>query len=118
MAKKFENSISDALIGFWENYFGWGRATRAEYWWCALIYGVCVSNVLSLYFPALYIIWFFATLIPNICLGARRLHDTGHSYWNILWAFLPIIGWIILLVFLCQPGDLKANKYGPARLKK
>lgn len=117
MAKKFENSISDALIGYWENYTGWGRATRTEYWMCILVYGLCVSQILSLS-PLLSLIWLLVTIVPGFCLLARRLHDTGRSNWNYLWILLPVIGWVIILVFLCQKGDTKANKYGPARLKK
>ncbi len=54
-----------------------------------------------------------AVLIPSIAVMVRRLHDTNHSGWWWFLILIPIIGWIILLVFLCtdsMPGD---NKYGP-----
>ena len=46
--------------------------------------------------------------------GVRRLHDTGRSGWWILIGFIPVIGWLVLLVFMfmdSQPGD---NEYGPS----
>jgi uncharacterized membrane protein YhaH (DUF805 family) len=112
-APKFENSLKDALVNYWVDFFGWGRATRAEYWWVVLFYNIIGSAVLT---PIVGILWSLATLIPGFTLGARRLHDTGRSNWNILWCFLPIIGWIILLVYLCQPGEKKSNKWGAPRI--
>lgn len=116
MVKKFNNTLEDALVGFWHNYIGWGRATRAEYWWAALFYGLICSTLAEAFGLANW--WLYVTLVPSFCLFARRLHDTGRSNWNMCWHLLPIIGQIILLVFMCQKGSTTKNKYGPARLKK
>ncbi|MDR2934962.1 MAG: DUF805 domain-containing protein, partial [Candidatus Adiutrix sp.] len=46
-------------------------------------------------------------------LGIRRLHDIGKSGWWLLLLLIPLVGAIIILVFLCldsQPGE---NQYGP-----
>lgn len=51
--------------------------------------------------------------LPDLGLTFRRLHDAGHSGWNILWNLLPIIGQIILLVYFCQQSQPMENKYGP-----
>ena len=119
MSKKFNNTLKDALTEYWVNYVGWGRATRAEYWWAVLFYSVLAGGVMEIVSPNLLSpLWTMATLVPGICLAARRLHDTGRSYWNICWALLPFVGWIILLVFMCQKGSTNTNKFGPARLKK
>jgi len=57
--------------------------------------------------------WFFiALLIPNLSVSVRRLHDTGRSAWNLLWAFLPFIGCIILIVYYSLDSDAGTNKYG------
>ena len=115
--KKFTNSLEDALKNFWVDYVGWGRATRAEYWWVFLFYSVLAGNIIfAIDAGFLYNVWGLATLIPSFCLAARRLHDTGRSNWNILWALLPIVGWIILIVYLCQPGQTKSNKWGAPRI--
>ncbi len=112
--KKFTNSLEDALKTYWTDYVGWGRATRSEYWWAVLFYSVIAGTILS--GTGLDIIWFLATLVPGFCVGARRLHDTGRSNWNVLWALLPIVGAIILIVYLCQPSQPKSNKWGAPRI--
>ena len=114
--QKFTNSLSDALTEYWTNYVGWGRATRSEYWWVVLFYSILASALLEAIDPSLSMIWSLVTLVPGFTLGARRLHDAGHSNWNICWALLPIIGWIILLVYVCQPSQPKANKWGAPRI--
>ena len=115
MAKpKFTNSLSDALTVFWTDYAGWGRATRSEYWWPYLFYSVIVGSILTL--VGLDVIWFLVTMVPWFCLTARRLHDTGRSNWNACWILLPLVGVIILIVYFCQPGQKKANKWGKPRI--
>jgi uncharacterized membrane protein YhaH (DUF805 family) len=44
---------------------------------------------------------------------ARRFHDTGHSGLYFLMVLVPFVGFILVLVRLCQPGHPSANKYGP-----
>jgi uncharacterized membrane protein YhaH (DUF805 family) len=57
-------------------------------------------------------IYSLAVLLPGIAVTVRRLHDTGRSGWWILIALVPIVGWIVLFVFMLidsQPGQ---NAYG------
>jgi uncharacterized membrane protein YhaH (DUF805 family) len=42
---------------------------------------------------------------------ARRLHDTDRSGWWQLLYFLPVIGWIVLIIFCAEPGKPN-NRYG------
>lgn len=78
-----------------------GNASKSEYWWWALfilIGTVCMTIVndrLSLAFTV-------ATLLPYLAVTARRLHDTDRSGWAQLIGFIPIIGWIVMIVWLCQ----------------
>jgi uncharacterized membrane protein YhaH (DUF805 family) len=51
-------------------------------------------------------------LLPSLAVATRRLHDTDRSGWWQLICFVPLIGWIVLIVFLAQEG--KANRYGAA----
>jgi len=52
------------------------------------------------------------TLLPSLSVGARRLHDTNRSGWlQLLW-IVPVIGWIVAIVFLVQEGASGANAYG------
>ena len=60
----------------------------------------------------LYIIASLATLLPSLAVGARRLHDTNRSgWWQLLW-IIPLIGWIIVIIFLVEEGKSTDNQYG------
>lgn len=50
--------------------------------------------------------------LPQLAVFVRRMHDIGKSGWNWLIGFIPIVGFIVLLVFLCREGDSKPNEYG------
>jgi uncharacterized membrane protein YhaH (DUF805 family) len=99
-----------------------GRAPRAEFWFFCLFtfLGGLITAVLdAALFPEqqllspLNTIFTLVTLVPAISCTARRLHDIDKSgWWQLLW-FLPIIGWIIVIVWMCTnstPGD---NRFGP-----
>lgn len=99
---------------------GRGRASRSEYWYFYL-FSVLVSlglEVLVLESNNSVLITLFvnliglAILIPEWTAAVRRLHDTNRSGWNLLWVFLPVIGWIIQIVYLAQPGTIGPNNYG------
>ena len=80
-----------------------GRASRAEFWWWFLfillagiaagILGEAVSALFSL-----------GTLLPSLAVGARRLHDTNRSGWRLLLWLIPVLGWILLIVWWAQEG--------------
>ncbi len=57
-------------------------------------------------------IYSLAVLIPSLAVGVRRLHDTGRSGWWLLIALIPLIGFIVLLVFMVSDSDSAANEYG------
>ena len=46
-------------------------------------------------------------------MSIRRLHDTNRTGWWILIGLIPLIGWIVLLIFYLEKGDPADNKYGP-----
>ena len=108
--------FSEAISLGFKNYINFnGRATRAEYWWWFLfivVTGVVLATIDSITgIGALQNIFNLATLIPGLALGARRLHDIGKSgWWQLLW-FAIIVGWIIMIVWYCKPGNQLGNKY-------
>jgi uncharacterized membrane protein YhaH (DUF805 family) len=57
-------------------------------------------------------LYLLALLIPAIAVGVRRLHDTGRSGLWLLIVFVPLIGAIVLIVFLVQDGAPGENQYG------
>ena len=78
-----------------------GRASRSEYWWFAL-FVILVSVGLSMISSILAGLFSLATLLPSLAAATRRLHDTQRSGWWQLVAFIPVIGVIIIVVFLAQ----------------
>jgi|TARA_B110000014_G_C20101090_1_gene578002 uncharacterized membrane protein YhaH (DUF805 family) len=89
-----------------------GRATRTAYWMFVLI-NIIIQAILTLLgFETIAAIISLLLIIPSISLGARRLHDTGRSGWWQLIYFLPLIGLIVMIVFLVQ-DSVDDNEYGP-----
>ena len=103
-----------------------GRSRRSEYWYFTLV-NILISialNVLTVVFSGiseslamipslLAIVISLGLLIPGIAVAVRRLHDTGRSGWWLLIALVPLIGAIVLLVFMVQDSEPGANKWGP-----
>ena len=50
----------------------------------------------------IYIVYGLVLILPYFAVTVRRLHDTDRSGWWILITLVPIIGAIVLLVFLVQ----------------
>ncbi|UFS82102.1 DUF805 domain-containing protein [Rhizobium favelukesii] len=42
----------------------------------------------------------------------RRLHDIGRSGWWLLVGIIPLVGWIVLLVWYLGRGTPGSNEYG------
>jgi uncharacterized membrane protein YhaH (DUF805 family) len=96
-----------------------GRAARPEYWYwvlftllAGLVFVVIKLRVWEEGGEVLTFIFDIATIIPSIAVAARRLHDTDRSGWWQLLAFVPIIGWILLLIWMCQRGTPDSNRFG------
>lgn len=90
-----------------------GRASRSEYWWFVLFI-ILVSAATSVVSDTLCILFSLATLLPSLAAASRRLHDTQRSAWWQLVCLVPVIGWIILIVFLAQEGKAESNPQGAA----
>ncbi|MFC9277802.1 DUF805 domain-containing protein [Streptomyces collinus] len=93
-----------------------GRARRQEFWMFALINAV-ISIVLMVVDYAigssiLGTIYSLAVLIPGLAVTVRRLHDTGRSGWAILISLIPLVGTIILIVWLASEGKAEPNEHG------
>lgn len=103
-----------------DNYANFhGRARRQEYWMYALI-NLIIFVVLAIVDTILFSsgnnfisgIYSLAVLIPGIAVSVRRLHDTDRSGWWLLLTFIPVIGVLVLLFFMCVEGDRGANRFG------
>lgn len=99
-----------------------GRAGRAEFWYYILFYILIVIGlriVDGVLFGATagngvltWLFWLFS-IMPNLAIGARRLHDTGRSGWWLLLSLIPIVGLIVLLIWFISQGQEDSNQYGP-----
>lgn len=95
-----------------------GRWSRRDYWQMFAVnvaIGIIIVILMQLAaaFVILYLVFLLLTLIPSLAAGARRLHDTGKSAWFLLIGLIPLIGAIILIVFLATPGTPADNQFGP-----
>jgi uncharacterized membrane protein YhaH (DUF805 family) len=100
-----------------------GRARRKEYWMFTLfniiayILLTVIAMVLGMqsnkhglnFLTGLYSLLVF---LPSLGVTVRRLHDTGRSGWWVLISLVPIIGGIVLLVFMLLDST-GSNEYGP-----
>jgi len=53
--------------------------------------------------------------LAGLSLTVRRLHDANHTGWWWWIGLVPIVGWIVLLVFYLLPGTPGPNRYNVAR---
>ena len=99
------------------------RARRKEYWFFTL-FNIIISIVLTVidgvvgsFSPEAGMgflggIYALAVLIPAIAVSVRRLHDTERSGWWLLIALVPLIGTLVLLLFMVQDSKPGQNQYG------
>lgn len=50
--------------------------------------------------------------IPALAVMIRRLHDIGRSGWFCLLFFIPLLGFILWIMFMVRDGEPGANDYG------
>ena len=121
----------------YRRYFDFrGRSSRAEYWSFFLLMAGIIALTALLYAQAgafepgfdpetsdpgfgwtlgtaIFGIFFLVSGIPAIALEVRRWHDIGKSGWYWWIRFIPLVGTIIVLVFMAMKGNAGGNRYGP-----
>lgn len=126
-----------------------GRSRRKEFWSFFLLNMIVVTVVMSLVFSTggmarlaeagqagagvlavygamfsgvgvLLAVWWLATIVPNVAVAIRRLHDRDMSGWwypgFIVLGLIPFIGFIAtiaMLVVFCLEGTPGPNRFGP-----
>ena len=120
----------EAVKSGYQNYVNFsGRSQRSAFWWWVL-FQVVVSIVIGAVegggsstmndgmMSASYnagpigIIWSLANLLPGIAISVRRMHDIDKSGWWVLIDLIPLVGFIIYLVWACQKGTTGDNRFG------
>jgi len=89
-----------------------GRASRSEYWWFVL-FTFLVSLATGMVSQTMSGLFSLAVLLPSLAVGVRRLHDIDKSGWFLLLGLIPIVGWIILIVWAAQEGK-EPNRFSAA----
>ncbi|GLQ35913.1 membrane protein [Amylibacter marinus] len=135
-------NMIEAVKSVLNNYANFnGRAPRSEYWWWILaltivnfiLSGLLLSSMdfsnlatspnpgLSSFMSfggILMLVFYLATIIPTLAVGARRLHDSGKSGWLQLiyvLTIIPLVGLIVLIVMIylfTLKSEEGSNKYG------
>ena len=114
--------ISFAIKKGFQNYFNfYGRSSRSEFWYFYLF--ILILSSITTFIDTFILgyhseelgttgeIFLLLTIIPQLSIIVRRLHDVGKSGWWFLLSF-TIIGIILLLIWWCTMSDPKKNKYG------
>lgn len=109
-----------------------GRSRRKEYWMFALlqlivIFAIAIiGGILGAFSPdasggmslggglmfGLFGLYALAIIVPSIAVQVRRFHDQDKSGWFVLLGFIPYIGGLIVLVFMCLDGTRGKNRFG------
>lgn len=101
--------ITAVVIGFIESALGLGQGTVTT------APGEFSANFAG---GPLSMIWSLLNLLPSIAAGIRRLHDTDRSGWWLFIALIPLVGFILLIVWYATKGTAGANRFGPDPLAK
>lgn len=101
----------EEYIKYWKNYVNFStRSTRKEFW-LPVLFNFVISGILSAINAKLGTIFSLLILIPNLSNAVRRMHDINKSGWNLLIGLIPLVGWIIVLVYECTPTVVEGNIY-------
>ena len=125
----------DWMLMPYKRYFDFsGRSRRKEYWMFVLLFAIVYAVIFALMFAGgfsmnpdgastpggtFYVgagllgIFVLASLIPAIAVQVRRFHDQDKSGWFVLLNFIPYVGGLIVLVFMCLEGTRGPNRFGP-----
>ena len=92
-----------------------GRARRSEYWFFTLFTSLANILLISIFDEdsALVSLFSLAVFVPGLAVGVRRMHDIGRRGTAVLMILVPLVGWIIYLVWTAKDSQPGTNAYGP-----
>jgi uncharacterized membrane protein YhaH (DUF805 family) len=116
--------FQQAIKSGFSNYANFtDRAARSEFWYWQLfvVVGGIAAEFLDLAvsygvfgvggWPLSTLFW-LVTLVPNLAVMVRRLHDIDRNGWWLLLVLIPLIGSIVLIVWWCTKGTSGYNLFG------
>jgi uncharacterized membrane protein YhaH (DUF805 family) len=101
-----------------------GRSRRKEYWMFTLlaigIYIVAsildriagMNGMIAGRYGPITVLVALGLLVPSLAVSIRRLHDSDRSGWWLLLGLVPMVGEIIVLVFMVLKGTRGDNRFG------
>src|SRR6516225_4086946 len=101
-----------------------GRSRRKEYWMFVLlsigIYLIAsmldgiagMNGIIARTYGPITALVALALLVPTLAVSIRRLHDSDRSGWWLLLGLVPMVGEIIVLIFMVLKGTPGANSFG------
>jgi uncharacterized membrane protein YhaH (DUF805 family) len=110
--------FGQAISSGFSNYVNFsGRACRSEFWFWRLFYllvaiglGI-IEGVVRIHGPVGLLE--LGMFLPSLAMSIRRLHDLDRSGWWYFLVLIPIVGWIVLLIWYCTRGTEGPNRFGP-----
>ncbi len=106
-----------------------GRAVREEFWMFFLFMTICYAIAIAIdmssglwdnedaigVFSGILCLVF---ILPYLAVTVRRFHDINKSGWFVLITYIPIVGWIGWLIWMCTEGSKAKNRFGKRDIKK
>lgn len=116
----------------YKRYFDFsGRSQRKEYWMFTLLWVLVLIVFVATMIasaagldrneppgPAFWIalsalgLFLVGSFIPSISVTVRRFHDQDLSGWMYLLGFIPSVGGLVIIVFMCIEGTKGDNRFG------
>lgn len=110
--------FGQAVVSGFNGYIQFsGRSPRSAYWYFILFTVLCnvalaIMHVTAFDAEILSTIFVLITFLPATSVNVRRLHDIGRSgWWWWLW-LVPIIGMIVMIIWVCTKGQNGENRFG------
>lgn len=111
-----EGVLVEWYLGVWRKYATFtGRARRKEYWmfflfnmlagWVLVFVDSALGTTDNPGNGSLYGLYSLAVLLPSLAVAVRRMHDTNHSGW---WILFPVVNF----VFAVTEGTTGPNRFG------
>lgn len=124
-----------AVKSFFANYVNFkGRSRRRDYWLAMLglaiveviLYVILMASIVSaaasetqepgpmfMVSMILLLVFTLAIIVPSLAIVIRRLHDIGKSGVWFFISFIPVIGSIMIFIFMLMDSQPGTNQWGP-----
>ena len=92
-------------LNMWKNFANFSDRTTVRGYWMAALVNFIAEAVLGIISRNILVpIYSLAIIVPFLSISVRRLRDAGKEWTNVFWVLLPIVGWVIVILYLCKPS--------------